>query len=104
MLKAIRTPQPIQPEGGPEYADRTKSNPASAGFFFFAQHRAAKRDLDLRPVRAPKAYQLTSYEQGIISIEPWVSGERFELPTNGLQPRGGEPLVGGARGSSAQCV
>src|SRR5262249_9354299 len=62
----------------------TRVYPRFGGVFLFSQ------------VSGVPAPQLTSYGQRIISIEPLVPGERFELPTNGLHPRGREPPGGGA--------
>src|ERR1700730_6198753 len=56
-----------------------ESNPASAGFFFSAPHRIATPSSRSGRRRSPVSV--------LQSAERVVPGERFELPTNGLQNR-----------------
>jgi hypothetical protein len=76
VIKANRTPH-HQPEGSPGYADHPESNPAPAGFFLFRRSGQQRDHLDL----SGGAYMLLQ------AAERVVPGERFELPTNGLQNR-----------------
>jgi hypothetical protein len=76
MIKANRTPH-HQPEGSPGYADHPSLTPLRRGFFFSGRSGQQRDHLDLRGA----AYMLLQ------AAERVVPGERFELPTNGLQNR-----------------
>ncbi len=77
IIKAIRTPQ-HQPEGSPGYADHPSLTPLRRGFFFSAHLRLGKSIIpDLRGAPTDR----------VRIGQKAVPGERFELPTNGLQNR-----------------
>ena len=91
-MKANRTPH-HQPEGSPGYADHPESNPASAGFFLFRAPSAGKSIIpDLRGAPTDR----------VRIGQKVVPGERFELPTNGLQIRG-RHLTGPNSSSQHRC-
>src|SRR5262249_68941 len=77
----------ISPKAVRNTPNAAKSSPASAGFSFSCGIGAVKRPSQPAARACAQAHRLTSYEQRIISIEPAGPGERFELPTNGLQNR-----------------
>src|SRR5262245_6899878 len=77
----------ISPKAVRNTPNAAKSSPASAGFSFSCGIGAVKRPSQPAARACAQALRLTSYEQRIISIGPAVPGERFELPTNGLQNR-----------------
>ena len=77
MIKANRTPH-HQPEGSPGYADNPSLTPLRRGFFFSAHLRLGKSIIpDLRGAPTDR----------VRIGQKVVPGERFELPTNGLQNR-----------------
>ena len=77
MIKANRTPH-HQPEGSPGYADHPSLTPLRRGFFFSAHLRLGKSIIpDLRGAPTDR----------VRIGQKAVPGERFELPTNGLQNR-----------------
>jgi hypothetical protein len=91
MIKANRTPH-HQPEGSPGYADHPSLTPLRRGFFFSGRSGQQRDHLDLRGA----AYMLLQ------AAERVVPGERFELPTNGLQIRG-RHLTGPNSSSQHRC-
>ena len=77
VIKANRTPH-HQPEGSPGYADHPSLTPLRRGFFFSAHLRLGKSIIpDLRGAPTDR----------VRIGQKVVPGERFELPTNGLQNR-----------------
>jgi hypothetical protein len=76
MIKANRTPH-HQPEGSPGYADNPSLTPLRRGFSFSGRSGQQRDHVDL----GGTAYMLLQ------AAERVVPGERFELPTNGLQNR-----------------
>ena len=77
MIKANRTPH-HQPEGSPGYADHPSLTPLPRGFFFSGR---SGRNAIISTWVASRTYML------LRAAERVVPGERFELPTNGLQNR-----------------